>query len=81
MLHRSPVTVTAWTEGERFVWQIERKDGALIPPWSGYGPPAADDRDGWGPWLARHLTDTPEIGRGVAGPAVQLTVRRDELAA
>jgi hypothetical protein len=76
MLHRSLVTVTAWTEDERFVWQIERQGGALIPPWSGYGPPAADDRDGWGPWLARHLTDTLEVGRGVAGPAVQLTVRR-----
>jgi hypothetical protein len=77
MLHRSPVTVTAWTEDDRFVWQIERQGGALIPPWSGYGPPPADDRDGWGPWLARHLTDTLEVGRGVAGPAVQLTVRRD----
>ena len=81
MLHRSPVTVTAWTEGERFVWQIERSGGELIPPWSGYGPPAADGRDGWGPWLARHLTDTLEVGRGVAGPAVQLTVRRDGVAA
>ena len=76
MLHRSPVTVTTWMEGERFVWQIERQGGALIPPWSGYGPPVADDHDGWGPWLARHLTDTLEFGRGVAGPAVQLSVRR-----
>jgi hypothetical protein len=81
MLHRSPVAVTAWTEGERFVWQIERAGGALIPPWSGYGPPAEGDRDGWGPWLARHLTDTLEFGRGVAGPAVQLTVRRGDVAA
>lgn len=76
MLHRTPVTVTAWTEGDRFVWQIERRGGAGIAPWSGYGPPSSDDRDGWGPWLARHLTDTMEIGRGEAGPAVQLTVGR-----
>lgn len=76
MLHRTPVTVTAWTEGERFVWQIERRGGRGIAPWSGYGPPSSDEPDGWGPWIARHLTDTLEIGRGTAGPAVQLTVRR-----
>jgi hypothetical protein len=76
MLHRTPVTVTAWTEGERFVWQIERQGGAGVAPWSGYGPPPSDDPGGWGPWLARHLTDTMEIGRGVEGPAVQLTVGR-----
>jgi hypothetical protein len=76
MLHRTPVTVTAWTEGDRFVWQIERRGGEEIAPWSGYGPPTSDDREGWGPWLARHLTDTMEIGRGVSGPAVQLSVER-----
>jgi hypothetical protein len=76
MLHRTPVTVTAWTEGERFVWQIERRGGEEIPPWSGYGPPPSDEYDGWGPWIARHLTDTLEIGRGPSGPAVQLSVRR-----
>jgi hypothetical protein len=54
----------------------EPQDGTEIAPWSGYGPPSSDDRDGWGPWLARHLTDTMEIGRGAAGPAVQLTVGR-----
>jgi hypothetical protein len=76
MLHRTPVTVTAWVEGDRFVWQIERRGGAEIAQWSGYGPPSSGDRDGWGPWLARHLTDTMEIGRGESGPAVQLTVER-----
>jgi hypothetical protein len=76
MLHRTPVTVTAWREGERFVWQIERADGEEIPPWSGYGPPPSGEYDGWGPWIARHLTDTLEIGRGPSGPAVQLSVRR-----
>jgi hypothetical protein len=76
MLHRTPVTVTGWTEGGRFVWQIERQGGSEIAPWSGYGPPSSGDPEGWGPWLARHLTDTMEIGRGAIGPAVQLTVER-----
>lgn len=80
LFHRTPVTVAAWTEGERFVWQIEQEGGDQIAPWIGYGALSPDDSDGWGPWLARHLTDTLEIGRGVTGPAVQLTVRRDRIA-
>ena len=65
MFHRTPVTVTAWTEGRRFVWQIARQGGRGIAPWSGYGPPSSDDPDGWGPWIARH---SPTRWRSGAGP-------------
>lgn len=69
------ISITTWTEDNRFVTQIEDEGGGNGDPSSGYGPPASGAASGWGAWIARHLTDTLEIATGPRGACVQLTER------
>lgn len=72
-----PVLMAAWTdEGGDFVCQIEGEDMSARDPLAGYGPPVPETPDGWGLWLARHLSDLLEVGIGSQGAAVRLKMRR-----
>jgi anti-sigma regulatory factor (Ser/Thr protein kinase) len=73
---RDPVFVTAWTDPESFICQIEDSGSGKIDLHTGYSPPS-NGNHGWGLWLARQITDSLEIGRGPFGSAIRLTMRRD----
>jgi len=72
---RTPVFVTVWEEHQSFVCQIEDQGAGIMNLAAGYEAPT-NGNDGWGLWLARHYTDTLEVGRGLHGNAVRLTMHR-----
>ena len=70
---RGTPTLLAWTEGERFVCQVEDQGDGIADPLAGYRPPATAAR-GRGLWLARQLVDLLEVAPGAPGAAVRLHV-------
>jgi anti-sigma regulatory factor (Ser/Thr protein kinase) len=76
----TPVFVTAWEEHESFVCQIEDEGAGIMDLAAGYEAPT-NGNDGWGLWLARHYTDSLEVGRGPYGSGVRLTMQRSRAVA
>jgi anti-sigma regulatory factor (Ser/Thr protein kinase) len=70
-----PATVWTWTEGRRFVCQIEDRGQGIADPLAGYRPPG-EGPNGRGLWLARQLVDLLQIDTGPSGTAVRLHLNR-----
>jgi len=69
-------TVWTWTEGRRFICQIEDHGRGIADPLAGYWPPG-EGPSGRGLWLARQLVDLLQIDTGPSGTFVRLHLSRN----
>jgi anti-sigma regulatory factor (Ser/Thr protein kinase) len=68
-------TVWTWTEGRRFICQIEDGGRGIVDPLAGYRPPGKGPT-GRGLWMARQLVDLLQINTGPTGTIVRLHLNR-----
>jgi anti-sigma regulatory factor (Ser/Thr protein kinase) len=71
-----PSAFLAWTEGDRFICQVEDRGAGIADPLAGYRPPTAAAMSGRGLWLARQLVDLLQISPSSRGTAIRLHVAR-----
>ncbi|MDX6686794.1 MAG: hypothetical protein QOF86_2922 [Baekduia sp.] len=71
---RGAVTVRAGRVGRRFACEIADEGAGVTDPMAGFVPPAPDDGQGAGLWVARQLTEQLEVLHTPGGSAVRLWV-------
>ncbi len=77
LVHASGATgVWVWTEGDRFLCQIEDRGPGIGDPVAGYRPPGDAALSGRGLWIARQFVDLLQISGGPSGTRVRLHARR-----
>jgi anti-sigma regulatory factor (Ser/Thr protein kinase) len=78
MVHgHGTASLSAWTDGDRFVCQIQDHGGRLTDAVTGYRPPEAERGSGRGLWIVRQLVDLLQIVPGGPGMTVRLHVTLD----
>lgn len=75
-VHARGATLHAWTEGDRFICQVDDEGDGIEDSLAGYRPPAEDREGGRGIWIARQLVDLLQISRSPSGASVRLHMNR-----
>ncbi|HVM11319.1 MAG TPA: sensor histidine kinase [Actinomycetota bacterium] len=71
-----PITLRVWTDGDRFLCQVDDAGKRTIDPLAGYLPPSGRGDSGRGLWLARQLVDLLQVVPRPGGTSVRLHVFR-----